>query len=247
MTSPATDTERFWDHEAQGYDDAHDRDASSRSPLWIRMAVVLRLLGSERVSVLDCGMGPGRLLLELERRGCTIAGVDISSEMVARARARLPLAADRLLRGSVESLPFPSESFDATVATGVLEYVEDVPRALGEVARVLRTGGVFVVSMPNTRAVGTFWRHRVVYSATRAVKARLRFGRPVPLPRPGRLSLRRMEMLLAASGLEVERVEYITLLPGPFRGRWTRLGGPRLAPLIAGHLVAVARKAGSGP
>lgn len=253
MTAPASDTERFWDHEAQGYDAAHDRDTSSRSPLWIRVAVVLRLLGSRPGSVLDCGMGPGRLLFELERRGWSIAGVDISGEMVARARARLPQAADRLLRGSVESLPFPSESFDAAVATGVLEYVEDVPRALGEVARVLRPGGVFIVSMPNTRSLGTFWRHRVVYAATRAVKARLRFGRPVPLPRPGRLSLRRLEQLLAASGLEVEGVEYITLLPGPlhavFRsvaaGAGTRLDGPRLGPLLAGHLVAAARKAGS--
>ena len=66
-------------------------------------------------------------------------GVDASAEMVALARERLPDARDRLAQGSVEELPFEDASFDAVAATGVLEYA-DVPRALGELARVLRPG-----------------------------------------------------------------------------------------------------------
>jgi SAM-dependent methyltransferase len=253
VTGPTSETERFWDCGAEDYDAAHDREGSVPNALWIRMAVVLRLLGTDPGAVLDCGMGPGRLLTELERRGWSLAGVDLSSEMVALARDRLPQAAGELLQGTIESLPFPSESFDAAVATGVLEYVEDVPRALGEVARVLRPGGVFVVGMPNTRAIRTLWRHRVVYAVVRAVKGRLRFGRPAPLPRPGRLSLRRLEGLLAATGLEVEHVEFITLVPAPLHvlapslaariaRRLERLS-PHLKSLLGPQLVAVARKA----
>jgi ubiquinone/menaquinone biosynthesis C-methylase UbiE len=184
MTEPL-DTDSLFDREAGRYDAAHDREAAAVNALHIRLAVTLRLLGRRAGAVIDCGMGPGRLLVELERRGWSVAGVDVSGEMVALARSRLPRSAERLQQAPVESLPFASESFDAAVATGVFEYVEDVPRALTEVARVLRPGGLFVISMPNTRAAGTIWRHRVVYRIVRPLKTRLRVGRRMPLPRPG--------------------------------------------------------------
>jgi SAM-dependent methyltransferase len=251
VIAPGSKTERFWDHEAKAYEALHERGHSARSPLWMRMAIVLQLLGPRPGSVVDCGMGPGRLLAELERSGWLVSGIDISGEMVALARERLPGRSDRLLQGSIESMPFPSRRFDAAVCTGVLEYVEDIPRALGEVSRVLRPGGLFVVSMPNSRAIGTFWRHQVVYVAARALKARLPFGSPIPLPRPGRLSLPNLKRLLDAAGFEVERVEYMILLPRFLRAVFTVVGphtartvgrlGPRLGPFIGGHLVVAAR------
>lgn len=248
MAAPESDTERFWDSEAGGYDAAHDREDAVRNPLWIRMGVVLRLLGSRPGTVLDCGMGPGRLLVELAQRGWTVAGVDVSREMVTLARSRLPEAAERLLHGSMESLPFPAASYDAAVSTGVLEYVDDVPRALAEVERVLRPGGHFILGAPNTQALRTIWRHRVVYAVARSLKARFRFGRPSPPHRPGLLSRRRLEALLAEAGLEVERVEYIVLVPGPLRARFPdftgRLDGPRLGPFLGTQLVVAARKSG---
>lgn len=254
MTTPATDTERFWDRAAAAYDAAHDVEAGT--PLRLRMDVVIRLLGSRPGSVLDCGMGPGRLLVELERRGWTVSGVDLSGEMVERARSRLPQSDERLRQGSIESIPFPAESFDAAVATGVLEYVDDLPRALSEVARVLRPGGVLVVGAPNTRALGTLWRHRLVYSGVRAIKTLIRFGRPVPLRRPGLVSPGRLRALLAAAGLQIEQVEHVVLVPAPVHtlapsiarrlaDRLQRLGPP-LGPLLGGQLVAVARKAPNG-
>lgn len=255
MTEGRPEAGRFFDGEAGRYDAAHDGADSAGYALRGRIAVVLRLLGPRPGSVLDCGMGPGRLLAELERRGWSVGGIDISGEMVALARSRLPEAAGSLLEGTIESLPFPSESFAAAVATGVLEYVEDVPRTLDEVARVLRPGGLFVVSTPNTRAVGTLWRQRVVYPAARVVKPLLRIGRPVPLRRPGLLSAGRLEELLAAAGLDVERVEYCGFFVLPERlsrslairvaerieGR-----GPRLRRLLGQQLVVAARKAAHG-
>ena len=252
MTHPPTDTERFWDREAATYDAAHGDDLAPDNPLWIRMAAALRLLGAsfEKGSVVDCGMGPGRLLVELARSGWSVAGVDLSGEMVARARARLPESADRLVQGSIESLPFPSKSFDAAVATGVLEYVEDVPRALSEVSRVLRPSGLFVVGAPNTRSFGTVWRHRIVYAAVRPLKSRLRFGRAVPRPRPGLISRPHLQAQLASVGLEVEQIEYVALTPAPLRLRFPSvsrrlaglLGGTLLGPFFASQLVLAARK-----
>lgn len=238
MTRPRLQAERFFDLGAKRYDAAHDRDAVGNA-LLARVGVVLRLLGPSPGSVLDCGMGPGRLLAELERGGWSVSGIDISGEMVSLARARLPDAAKRLLKGPIESLPFPSESFDAAVATGVLEYLEDIPQALAEVGRVLRPGGVFVASMPNTQAVHTIWRQRVLYPAVRVAEPLLRFGRPAPLRRPGLCSLGRLEVLLAAAGFEVERVEHIGL---PVTGRLQSVG-PRLRWLLGAQIVVAARKA----
>lgn len=253
MTEQATDPGSFFDQGAERYDAAHDRGSTEANPLRVRMAVVSRLLGPNPGRVIDCGMGPGRLLVELERRGWSVAGVDVSGEMVARARERLPKAAGQLLQASVESLPFASESFDAAVSTGVLEYVESVPRALAEVVRVLRPGGLLVVGMPNPRALHTVWRHRVLYPAVRAIKARLEIGLPMPLHRPGLLSLRRFEEIAGYAGLEVERIEYIALpIPAPLRRVLpsraapivTRLDavGPRLGPLFGAQFVVAARK-----
>lgn len=254
MTAPETDTESFWDRESEGYDAAHDREDAIRNPLWIRMAIVMGMLDRERQAgnILDCGMGPGRLLVELAQRGWSVAGIDVSGEMVARARNRLPASADRLVQGSIESLPFPTESFDAAVATGVLEYVDDLPRALAEVTRVLRPGGVFVIGAPNMQAARTLWRHRVAYCAVRALKGRRRFGRPVPLRRPGLLSRHDLEAQLTAAGLAVERVEYITLIPALIRRRFPffsrrladLLGRSRVGPLVGAQLVVAARKPG---
>lgn len=242
MTGSSLGAGEFFDGEAERYDAAHDRGGSVGNALLRRMTVVIGLLGPRPGKVLDCGMGPGRLLVELERRGWSVGGIDISEEMVARARSRLPQAAESLVQGTVESLPFPVESFDAAVATGVLEYVEDVPRALGEVARVLRPGGVFVVSTPNTSAAPTLWRQRVVYPVARIVKPLLRSGRPVPLRRPGLLSLARLAELLAAAGLEVDRVEYLG-----FPVRWLEGADGWLGRALGLQLVVAARKAADGP
>lgn len=242
MSGPTLGAGEFFDGEAERYDAAHDRGDYVGNALQSRMTVVIRLLGPRPGNVLDCGMGPGRLLVELERRGWSIGGIDISEEMVALARSRLPEDAESLVQGTVESLPFPAESFDAAVATGVLEYVEDVPRALEEIARVLRPGGLFVLGTPNTSAVRTLWRQRVVYPVARLVKPLLRSGRPVPLRRPGLLSLRRLEELLSAAGLDVDRVEYLG-----FSMRRLEGAGGWLGRLLGSQLVVAARKAGDGP
>lgn len=257
MTEPTADTGSFFDREAERYDALHDHEDSVGHALRTRIEVVLRLLGPGPGDVLDGGMGPGRLLAELDQRGWSVSGVDVSSEMVSAARVRLPGAAERLVQAPLESLPFESEGFDAAVATGVLEYVDDVPRTLAEVLRVLRPGGLFVVSMPNTHAVRTVWRHRVVYPAVRTAKKVLRLERRVPLHRPGLLSLQRLRELLDAAGFEFERVEYIGFLvvPAPFDRLFPSLAvraasrleglGPRSGRLLGAHLVVAARKAGA--
>jgi ubiquinone/menaquinone biosynthesis C-methylase UbiE len=97
--------------------------------------------------IIDVGVGPGFLSAEIaEAVGPTglVCGIDISESMLAIAETRR--APNMLLgQGSATQIPYPDGHFDALVSTQVLEYVADVPAALGEAYRVLRPGGRLLV------------------------------------------------------------------------------------------------------
>lgn len=208
------DATSYFDGRSASYDAQYDARSPEGYALRSRLAVVRRLVGPGPGELLDAGMGPGRLVAELEAAGWDVSGIDASPAMVEEARRRAPGAGGRLLRAEIEALPFPNESFDAVVATGVLEYA-DVHRALDELARVLRPGGITVVSYPNPRALYGIWKSGVHYPLVRALK---RIGRrPEPwLPRGGpTIAPERFSAFLAETGLSVETVEPASYLVIP--------------------------------
>jgi SAM-dependent methyltransferase len=171
---------------------------------------------------------------------------------VEAARSRLPRRRNRLVQGTIENLPFADETFDAVVATGVLEYAE-IDRALVDLARVLRPGGIAVVSYPNPRAVYGIWKSRVWYPLIRGAK-RLA-GPPPGFPRGSRLvHPSRLQELLSASGFDLERVVATSnlVLPTPLDllmpktaerlGRRLENSGPRVSRRAAAQYVYAARR-----
>ena|SRR5215831_7418261 len=102
------------------------------------------------VRVLDCGIGTGLLseaLLRATASPCDLHGIDLSSRMLARARPRLQRwsAGVHLRQGDASALPFGDGEMDLVIGALVLEHVRDPLRALREMVRVLRPGGVVVV------------------------------------------------------------------------------------------------------
>jgi SAM-dependent methyltransferase len=90
---------------------------------------------------LEVGCGPGELAERVARDlGSEVIALDISPRMVELARGRGVDARE----GDVEELPFADASFDCVCAAWMLYHVPDVPRALREIARVLRPGGRLV-------------------------------------------------------------------------------------------------------
>lgn len=180
------------------------------------MAAVLEAAGPGPGSALDVGMGPGRLCEALAATAWTVSGVDASAQMVHAARERLPGAADRLLQGYIESVPFPDAVFDLVTATGVIEYSD--PRvAIAEIARVVRPGGLAVISYPNPAAAYGLWKSRVWYPGVRILKRAA--GVPHHQPRGGRpVAPRRLQAILATSGLALSSTTYAgyMILPTPF-------------------------------
>lgn len=104
--------------------------------------------------VLDIGCGPGSITLGLAQRvaPAEVVGVDIQPALIERARALAAAHAQHNVRfeaGDVYRLPFADACFDAAFGNGVLMHLAEPTRALAELRRVLRPGGVIGVRDPD--------------------------------------------------------------------------------------------------
>jgi SAM-dependent methyltransferase len=100
-------------------------------------------------SVLDAGCGSGYGSAELAKTGAAVTGADISGEAVTYARERFGAQGIRFVEAPCESLPFETGAFDLVTAFEVIEHLERWREMLAEANRVLKPGGVLLVSTPN--------------------------------------------------------------------------------------------------
>jgi ubiquinone/menaquinone biosynthesis C-methylase UbiE len=132
--------------------------------------------------VLDIGCGRGELVCEAAARGAHAVGIDYSDAAIALSRER-QASLDDSVRGRVEfagadakGLSFPNGSFDVVFLVDVYEHLHphEIAHTLGEVRRILRPGGVFIVHTgPNT------WFYRYGYPLVREA-SRLLLRRELP-------------------------------------------------------------------
>jgi ubiquinone/menaquinone biosynthesis C-methylase UbiE len=101
------------------------------------------LIAGARGDVIEIGGGTGANLPYYGDRVATLTITEPSQPMIGRLQRRINERAPgaKLLRAPAEDLPFEDDSFDAAVSTLVLCSVDDQPRALRELRRVLRPGG----------------------------------------------------------------------------------------------------------
>ena len=103
-------------------------------------------------AVLDIGCGAGVdsiIAAKMVGPEGKVTGIDLVSEMLARARENARLAGvDNVTfqESSAEQLPFPDKSFDVVISNGVINLVVDKVKAVGEVIRVLKPGGRFMLA-----------------------------------------------------------------------------------------------------
>ncbi|OEV02534.1 class I SAM-dependent methyltransferase [Streptomyces oceani] len=108
--------------------------------------------------VLDLGCGAGRHAFECYRRGARVVALDRNAseirevaewfEAMREAGEAPPGASATALEGDAHALPFPTDSFDAVIVSEVLEHIHEDKSVLAELARVLRPGGRFAVTVP---------------------------------------------------------------------------------------------------
>jgi ubiquinone/menaquinone biosynthesis C-methylase UbiE len=185
---------RYWDKHARNYD--------KEMAFWER-----RLFGGSRAWVcsqatgdtLEVAAGTG-LNLEFYPDGVRLTGVDFSPAMLAQARDRArALGREVELReGDAHALAFPDGSFDTVVCTFSLCGIADDRRAVAEMWRVLRPGGLLLLA---DHVAGSAW-------PTRAVQRLLEL---VTVPLGGEHFRRRPLELVRAQGFRVERQERFKL------------------------------------
>src|SRR5437764_1211455 len=91
------------------------------------------------VRVADIGAGTGKLTATLAGLGAEVTAVEPDPQMLAELRRAMP--AVRSVPGSAEEIPLPDASLDAVLAGQAMHWF-DMNRALPEIARVLRPGGM---------------------------------------------------------------------------------------------------------
>jgi SAM-dependent methyltransferase len=125
--------------------------AAAEDDMWWYRALHVRLLdklAGVQGRVLDAGCGTGGFLAKLRRSRPELRPVGCDWAEAA-VRWSVKKCDASVVRGSIDSLPFADGCFDAAVAADVLCHAAvDPPRALRELARVLRPGGRLVVNMP---------------------------------------------------------------------------------------------------
>lgn len=152
MSGPADPIRDYFDTEARGYiQERYDGDSCDQLAYQTRRRLALEMLGAGRGRVLDIGSGPGVLTSELRLRGYGVYALDVSLEMLRETRCG-QVGSERephFVQGRLPELPFPTGSFDAAMAIGVLAYLDDPLGGLAEIRRVLKPGGVAILQVSN--------------------------------------------------------------------------------------------------
>jgi SAM-dependent methyltransferase len=121
--------------------------------------------------LLDIGCGTGYFCKMATDLDAFVTGIDATPELLTEARERIPEA--NFMHGEMEELPFGDDTFDIVCGFNSFQYAADTANALGEAARVLKTGG---------KLVAMVWGNRIDCEATSYLKA---VGSLLPPPPPG--------------------------------------------------------------
>ncbi len=181
---------RYWDRHARGY----DRQMSFVERRFLRDTRAW-ICGQAGGDTLEVAIGTGRNL-PYYPQGVRLTGVELSPAMLDIARQRVSeLGREVDLRlGTAHDLDFPDGRFDTVVCTLSLCAIPDDERAIGEMIRVLRPGGMLLLA-----------DH--VAGATRPVRALQRLIELVSVPAAGEHFRRRPIRHVQAAGLNIEQHE----------------------------------------
>lgn len=109
-------------------------------------------LGGKKGKILDVGCGTGKNM-EVFAREAECWGIDTSPDAISFCKKR---GINKALKGSIEKIPFPKQSFNIVTALDVLEHVDD-SKSLKEIYRVLKEKGIIIITVPAFHQLWSKW------------------------------------------------------------------------------------------
>ncbi|WP_305064529.1 class I SAM-dependent methyltransferase [Methanococcoides sp.] len=143
MNDVKSKIKEYWNERSSTFDFSPGHIIASRKEKEAWKSILQKKIGGESRKILDIGTGTGFLSIMLAELGYRVVGIDISEEMLERAKKK---AVDRAVEaefklGDAENLFFETGSFDAIVNKAVLWTLPNPEKALAEWKRVLKPGG----------------------------------------------------------------------------------------------------------
>ncbi|MBX3129907.1 MAG: methyltransferase domain-containing protein [Polyangiaceae bacterium] len=209
----------------------------------VRLEVVQRTLARERARrgerLLDVGAGDGRIGARLAALGYQVTALDGSERALALARERGLVT---VLADASRPLPFEAASFDVVYAGELIEHLFDTSAFLLELRRVLRPGGLMLLTTPNLAHLPDRLRFLVGKAPTQVQ----------PLHPFLRLHIRpfgpdTLRAALAGARLRLTRLESTLVVfrrdrRDPERVTWASRTLARWAPSLGSFLIAAAER-----
>jgi len=114
-----------------------------------RYAIAAELVAGKTVLDIACGEGYGSNLLS--KTAQSVSGVDIAVTVIEHATKKYKSSNLSFSTGSVERIPFADQHFDCVVSFETLEHTDQHEQMLAEVKRVLKPGGLLLISTPDKK------------------------------------------------------------------------------------------------
>jgi demethylmenaquinone methyltransferase/2-methoxy-6-polyprenyl-1,4-benzoquinol methylase len=144
------------------YDEMNDIMSMGMIKRWHKF--MMKKLGDlDGKKCLDVGTGTGEIAFMMASRGGNVTGIDLTPAMIELAEKKIAennMPAVEMIVGDALNLPFENETFDCITSGYMLRNVTDIPRAVAEMHRVLKSGGVCVVAelaRPTNRLIRPFY------------------------------------------------------------------------------------------
>lgn len=177
LSTQNTEAQTYFSQRATGYYQEHYGNINSTTfypSLYLRHRYTLNMLDELPATpsttpqktapkkALDIGCGSGIMVRELLDRKYDVVAADISKDMLVATKKTVtghPRENHVTLytQEDIEAMSFPSNTFDVVICTGVIEYLQSDEKAITEIARVLKTGGVAFISSQNKTGPNYFF------------------------------------------------------------------------------------------
>lgn len=147
---------KYFDDSAGDYQQAYELDKRDPVRTYIfneRKKIVLDLIDTAGGRLLDTGCGPGVMTEELLEKEFLVYNSDVSYSMIEMAKEAVNKLEHRnrvhFSVCDIENLDFSESFFDVVLCIGVVEYLDDYHKAIEKISKMLKKGGIVIVSLPN--------------------------------------------------------------------------------------------------